>query len=747
MWLLNHTSARRFDVEMLKRIGFSEIFLPKSFPQDIGFRSASIDFSEDDSLSIPASDLAVLNQTDWYSEQSRDVWDLANRYFDLLFCMMRPSVMRGISMRFRGAAILRAYGLSKDTSYSVSIAEGAGGLSTVQNMGRRFWLGTAYEWLADAESPWLKNREIYLPLGLSDCLLNDHWIGGDPKIFFVCPDIEGISYYSSIYQEFKKQFTGFPYAVGGAQALATNDSNVLGFVPDAEHQRNMREFRVMFYHSTAPNHVHYHPLEAVRAGMPLVFMAGGMLDRLGGTDLPGRCRSYDEARNKIRRILGGDVKLVESIRSTQPVLLTGLSPQKLEQAWRTGLTKVLKELETSPPHQNKRRSRIAVVLPVPYRGGTLRSAKLLAETIGHGSRLSGEDAEVVLAYPTSRTELEPWDAGLSPTIGRRTIRWETVTADSARRAMRFAGHADWSPVFPEYMVPDDRTQNLLDCDLWIVVSDRLEAPLLPIRPHVLIIYDYVQRYERQFTIGFDTTFIDAAQNANRVLVTTRFTEHDALSYAGVARDKVVRVPMLAPYCDSFKKVWFAPDHSYFLWTTNPGSHKNHQRALCALHEYYQALSGQLDCVVTGPESVFLANGGLPHLESARNYLASNPSLRRRLRIMGELPEAEYRSKLAGASFVWHPARIDNGTLTVIEAAALGVPALSSKYPAMAELDEEFNLHLVWMDSSRPGDMALRLKWMEQHNREAKADLPSFEELHNRGDRNAAAYWSVIRECL
>jgi glycosyltransferase involved in cell wall biosynthesis len=105
-------------------------------------------------------------------------------------------------------------------------------------------------------------------------------------------------------------------------------------------------------------------------------------------------------------------------------------------------------------------------------------------------------------------------------------------------------------------------------------------------------------------------------------------------------------------------------------------------------------------------------------------------------------------KLASASFLWHPASIDNGTLAVVEAAALGVPALSSRYPAMEEMNEQFKLHLTWMESSQPSDMANRLKWMEEHACQIRAELPTAEELAAQTVmRNAAAYWSVIRECL
>ena len=79
---------------------------------------------------------------------------------------------------------------------------------------------------------------------------------------------------------------------------------------------------------------------------------------------------------------------------------------------------------------------------------------------------------------------------------------------------------------------------------------------------------------------------------------------------------------------------------------------------------------------------------------------------------------------------------------------MGVPSLSSRYGAMEEMNENFKLHLTWMESPSPVDMAKQLKWMELHWKAAQAGLPDREELaHEGGDGNDAAYWSVIRECL
>lgn len=103
MWLLNHTTARKFEISMLKKIGVNQIFTPKSFPQDQSFRTASIDYSEDASLEIPKDDLAILNATDWYDGVPEATWELANKYFDVIFFLpMNREALDSLSKHFRG---------------------------------------------------------------------------------------------------------------------------------------------------------------------------------------------------------------------------------------------------------------------------------------------------------------------------------------------------------------------------------------------------------------------------------------------------------------------------------------------------------------------------------------------------------------------------------------------------------------------------------------------------------------------
>jgi glycosyltransferase involved in cell wall biosynthesis len=293
-------------------------------------------------------------------------------------------------------------------------------------------------------------------------------------------------------------------------------------------------------------------------------------------------------------------------------------------------------------------------------------------------------------------------------------------------------------------------RQFLDCDVWVIISDRLSYPILPIRPVVLMVYDYLQRYVDLLAHGADAAFLSAARSADKVLVTTEFTYRDAAQYAGVRADRLSKVPMLAPEFPILRQPATSVDAppKFFLWTTNAAPHKNHLNAAEALRWYYEEFEGQLDCRVTGVNTKNMLTSELPHLKSMAEIFGRSKLLRRRVKWMGELPEAQYRQILSSASFLWHASRVDTWALSVIEAACLGVPALSSDYPAMQEIDRQFSLNMAWMNPASARDMAKKLKEMETQADLRRSTLPSAAELHaQRVESHAKAYWQEIRSCL
>lgn len=756
MWLLNHTSARKFEISMLKRIGVKQIYLPKLYPSDPNFRSADVDWSEDPNLEFSSADLEVLNSVNWYEGATPEAWEIANKHFDIIFFILHhPNVLINAVRYFSGAILWRAYGLDKNSSYGnlVKHLELSG---PIRKAGRRFWMGEAYAHLADSEPSMLKDRRLFLPLGLGNVSINEGWQGTVKHVYFVCPDIGFNSYYKKVYDEFRDNFSAIPYIIAGAQPVSVNDPNVLGFVGNEQHAYNMAQSRVMFYHSQEPNHIHYHPFEAIRAGIPLVFMAGGMLDRLGGRDLPGRCKNIEEARKKIKRILADDWSLINQIRESQVVLLAPMKPENCEPAWRDGFERIELSLNAWRAEQAKRppisrRKRIAVILPTAYRGGSLRGAIALAKALHIGSRQSSEDADIVFLHlddPISYSD-EDFDE-LPVGVQRRPFHLKTLSATQAHEAMHYAGFHGWNPSSNAYIVFDDGMRQLMDCDLWLIISDRISCPILPVKPVVLMVYDYLQRYQEVLPVGEDRPFLDAARSAAKVFTTTDFSRQDALQYAGVESYKVVKLPILAPEFDiqCADDLDVSKEEPYFIWTTNAGPHKNHQNAAEALAIYYEEMDGYLNCKVTGVNTDLLLISDLLHLKKFSSIFSRSKSLQEWVEFLGELRDYKYRNTLLNACFLWHAGRVDNGTYSVIEAACSGIPSLSSDYPAMREIDRQFSLNLAWMNFDSPWDMAQQLKYMEENFSKRRLELPSKSQLlAQRIDNHAGEYWKEVRKCL
>lgn len=757
MWLINYTSVHKAEIRMLKEAGVTEIFLPKNYPSDLSFRDLSVDFSEDSNLSIPACDLEILNETDWYDSPSLLAWEVANLHFEMLFFVLTPSgkAFENISHNFKGSVILRAYGESGLISYSKRLKEFEihSSKNLIESLGRRFWFAQAYPHLHQSESDYLARRAISLPLIFPEKSVDYTWQGTGKKILLFCPDIVTDESSAQAYLNFTADFSNLPYVIAGTQSIQVNDPSVLGKISSDELQKTICQIRVVFCYESKQDPIYHNLFDAISLGIPIVFMANGLLDTLARKRLPGSCKSIVEARRKITRILNDDWGLINRIKKSQAELINSINLSTCVNSWNSGLSRIRKESNewrSIPFPVSKRKKRIAVIIPVEYRGGSLRGAKLLAQAIVIGSTLSGDAVDVVLGYLNGSVD-DPTSefADLDKNVKVRPYKWTVLSPYQAYQSVIYAC-LDFELNQEQYQIPDDGMNHFLDCDLWIFISDRIEYSLLPLRPYICMIFDYLQRYEKvlMHQERLADQILNTAHKSNRVLVTTEFTRQQALNYAGLPSEKVYLVPMLAPEFNSGASEEELSNSDYFIWTTNSASHKNHVKAFEALSIYYESLDGKLKCHLTGFNTLALTKSDQPYLKPVANMWLSNPVLRSRLKFLGELPDSTFQRKLSNAAFLWHPARMDNGTFSVVEAAHLRVPSLSSDYPAMREIDKQFSLNLSWMNPFDSNDMALQLKKMEIYSDSLRQKLPSKSTLESQSLRNLASkYWEVIRQCL
>lgn len=407
--------------------------------------------------------------------------------------------------------------------------------------------------------------------------------------------------------------------------------------------------------------------------------------------------------------------------------------------------------------------KIAVMLPIAYRGGSLRAAKNIAKSIAFQARKHGDDIQVIFSYvKDGKYNLyTEFDDLMKADVVLRETAWKVYPREALQAAATLIDLRRTPLEYQQYCLPSDGANDFYDCDLWLIISDRLPAPLFPLRKYAFVIYDYIQRYVPEIFGNSDSAWntqvsnlIYSVQQASKVFVTTPSTQQDLISYAGVHKSHVQLLEMeFQPLETNNIKVDSNIPQNYILWTTNTTHHKNHINAIDAIEMYIQELGGNLHFLMTGtwteyfdPMNEFPEQDPVMQayqVQYIREKMKRNPALAKRIHVMGNVSDKIYAHLLKKAQFLWHPALYDNGTFAVMEAAYLGVPSLSARYSAMEYINQKFKLNLQFFNPRNPKEMAEALLNMETGA--ASIPLPDQNALlqHDWKSLSAPLYQAVL----
>jgi hypothetical protein len=337
-WLLTHASLRSAEAPILRSLD-CEVWTQKAFPALSGYRSCHADFSWDGHLSIPAEELELLNAFDFYTSPiTPKISKVLNDRFDLVAVDGNsPLKTREILAHFQGPILFRAFGMEDPNSYTqVHFNNPCPGLHrALVNAYHRFWFGAFYPEVIPNEHEVFRRRSFHLPIPLPHGAWKNEnqWTGTEKTILFVCPTIHESVACKAIYDDFKHHFGDLPHAIAGKQITPVNDPHVTGFLDAASYARLFLGARAMYYHSREPRHLHYHPVEAMATGMPVVYLKGGLLERYDQGSQAGACATEAEARAKLIRLLNGDDPLAEAIRASQQTVVAQWRPEVARAAW------------------------------------------------------------------------------------------------------------------------------------------------------------------------------------------------------------------------------------------------------------------------------------------------------------------------------------------------------------------------------------------------------------------------------
>ena len=410
---------------------------------------------------------------------------------------------------------------------------------------------------------------------------------------------------------------------------------------------------------------------------------------------------------------------------------------------------------------------LAIILPAAYRGGTLRGALNIARMLKIGAAACGDALALSFGHIDDPTLYADADFEALRALGARIRPFRHEIIPASALASLYGG---WVPIdparrAPEYLVFNDGVSNFEDADFWLIISDRLNVALPPHRRYAVVVYDYIQRYVPAI---FGTTperaplwlqfeaYAEAARRAEFVICTTDQTRRDCIGYVGVEPERARLFPMEFDPLAEQAAARRASRDPYILWTTNSTHHKNHLNVLEGLERFFRRYPDLPHAVRISGVLTNLFDASArdephfddPYLVAVRAKIAECEAVRARLRILGNLPDSQYVSQLAHADLLLHGALYDNGTFSVVEAAWFGVPAVSSLYPAMREIEARFGVPLEYFEASDPDSLAAALGRAFADPAALRARLPQRERLRQHSfEVTAPQYWTAFKQAL
>ena len=540
LWIFNHTTLRKWEVPLLIEMGY-EVFCPKQYGVDFGDLSTSTTTEFDYTLTIPSEVLEFLNGIDFYKELDIETIDYINQYFHMVFCIVGREPLRSLLIGYKnGPIIVQCFGMMGSFSFANRMGEVYGHemLSLIERVGSRFWFGAGYGNIPEIEPDCIRRRSIFMPVSFPFSE-REKWVGGDNRILFVAPKIRTSVYYQEIYEKFNEELGDIPHVIGGAQLIpVTTDNSVAGFLSYNEYIYNMTHLSAMFYHSQEPRHIHYHPLEAIQRGMPLVFMAGGMLDDLGGIGLPGRCKNYKEARIKLKRLSNGDKFFARQLIKSQGVLLTKVSNDYCKNYWKKALSTIEKETNL----RSNIKKKLAIVLPYVQDWILIGYVRGLVASIISTIKRNSLPIELVFAYSEQYHDFDDNICDIS--ISKRPFREVERDKQWIKDVFEISGfEPKLMPLYKEEKVIElcDGMQDFGDCDYVIIANDIVKKnPIFLKTPHAILVHSFIDRY---FDISESDESVSKTVNicsADKVIVYNESVYEDVCQL-GVGKEKIIKI--------------------------------------------------------------------------------------------------------------------------------------------------------------------------------------------------------------
>jgi len=244
-------------------------------------------------------------------------------------------------------------------------------------------------------------------------------------------------------------------------------------------------------------------------------------------------------------------------------------------------------------------------------------------------------------------------------------------------------------------------------DAWLALADRFTAPLLPLRPYGVVVYDMIQKYvpalfPKEFFDQAKKGMAPTARMARAIVSTNEATQTDVAEAYDLDAKRLTLVPIPCEphtrFGDLVPEAVSLPSKPFILNVANTGPHKGAPILLRAMARLKARLGEKTPLlVVCGCFTERFApsfQGAVtdPHWKMVRRLVVDlNLKEGDDVVFLGYADDCQLKDLYKRCSVVVNAAKYDNGTFSLIEGHYFGRSVLSSRYPAAEALYRRFEV--------------------------------------------------------
>jgi glycosyltransferase involved in cell wall biosynthesis len=384
---------------------------------------------------------------------------------------------------------------------------------------------------------------------------------------------------------------------------------------------------------------------------------------------------------------------------------------------------------------------VFLFLQIPYEGGVWETTKDLVRALVEINR-ERQQLTLTVAVEEAQKDTGPLEE-LAPELPLERFRFGEISRAEGAWLLEKVGKS-LSPNPPGvFSFMKGCESAALRADAWLALVDRFWAPLLPLRPYGVVVYDMIQRHSPQ---GFAPVFLQwmkegmkpTVREAHTVLVTSTATRDDAIAEYQLDPSRIEMVPVACEPHRRFSSVAIDPvpraRAPFILSVANASGHKGAEVLLRAYARLKKQVRGHVPLLVlAGWRTDALApsyRGGLDDKYWIRiRQLIRELGLvdNRDLACLGFVSDSQLLDLYQRCAVVVNAAKHDNGSFSLIEGAYFGRPLISSRYPAVESLCERFGISPRFFPIDDDAGLAMALEQALQEKPVQGDDLKSIRD--------------------